>query len=108
MDNKYHQMRETGEPYGTQNFEGKEWYSLMGDLDRRALYAVASNEGGHFSKDEQSIARDIMNGQQGMAMGLYNGPTRLAGEFGMLPPTSNADHLQIYKSGIEYLDQVES
>jgi|GEM_PF-1120660 len=106
MDSKYQQMRDSGEPYGTDNFEGKEWYSLMGDLDRRALYAVASNEGGSFSKEEQDIARNIMLGQQGMAMGLYNGPTRLAGEFTALLPTSNADHLRNYKAGIQFLDQV--
>jgi hypothetical protein len=106
LDSKYQQMRETGEPFGTDNFEGKDWYSLMGDLDRRALHAVASNEGGSFSKEEQSIARDIMIGQQGMAMGLYNGPTRLSGKFTALPPSGNAGHAQMYKAGIQYMDRV--
>lgn len=106
MDSKYEQMRESGEPFGTDNFEGKEWYSLMGDLDRRALYAVASNEGGSFSKEEQDIASNIMSGQQGMAMGLYNGPTRLAGEFHAPLPTTNADHMRNYKAGVQFMDQV--
>ena len=106
MDSKYQQMRESGEPYGTDNFEGKEWYSLMGDLDRRALYAVASNEGGHFSKEEQTTAKDIMLGQQGMAMGLYNGPTRLDGNFTTPQATSTADHMRKYAAGVRYMDQV--
>ena len=108
MDSKYQQMRESGEPYGTDNFEGKETYSLMGDLDRRALYAVASNEGGHFSKEEQQTAKDLMLGQQGMAMGLYNGPTRLDGVYTITQATSNADHMQKYAAGIQYMDQVST
>ncbi len=106
LDSKYQQMRESGEPFDYNSFEGRDWDSLMGDLDRRALYAVSSNEGGAFTKEEQDIARNLMIGQQGMAMGLYNGPTRLAGEFGAVPPTSNADHMRIFKAGIQFMDQV--
>ena len=103
LDAKYAAMQESGAPYGSNSFEGVDTYSLFGDLDRRALYAVASNEGGQFTEDEQSMARDLMIGQQGMAMGLYHGPTRLNGEFteSLLP-----DHEQKYKDGIAYLDQV--
>ncbi len=106
LDSKYQLMREKGEPYGTDNFEGKESYSLMGDLDRRALYAVASNEGDAFSKKEQKIARSIMSGQQGMAMGFYNGPIALQGKFAAIAPSSNSDNIHAYKAGIQYMDQV--
>lgn len=41
-----------------------EWREVMGGLDRRALYAIASNEGGKFSQDEQDAARTFMNEQQ--------------------------------------------
>lgn len=105
LDAKYAAMQESGEPYGTNSAEGMDTYSLFGDLDRRALYAVSSNEGGQFTEEEQSTARDLMIGQQGMAMGLYHGPTRLMGEF---TEGIQRDHEQGYKSGIEYLDQVSS
>ncbi|WP_193188233.1 hypothetical protein [Nisaea sediminum] len=103
LDSKYEAMRESGEPFSTHNYEGVDHYSLFGELDRRALHAVASNEGGLFSEDEQNTARDLMNGQQGMAMGLYNGPTRLSGEFLAASPL---DHESTYKAGLQFLDKV--
>lgn len=103
LDEKYAAMLQSGEPFDYNSHEGADWYSLFGDLDRRALHAVASNEGNLFSKVEQTIARDIMLGQQGMAMGLYNGPTRLSGEFAAVAQT---DTESINLAGIRFLDQV--
>lgn len=105
LDARYQQMRDSGEPYNSDSVEGIDDYSLFGNLDRRALYAVASNEGGHFSKEEQQKARDLMRGQQGMAMGLYNGPTRLADKFAN---PAMLDNEQVFKAGIEFLDQVST
>jgi len=60
MDAKYKEMQASGKPFDINSNEGKDWYSLMGNLDRRALYSVSSNQGGQFSKDEQDIAQSIM------------------------------------------------
>ena len=109
LDSKYAQMRESGSPFDKNSYEGVDIYSLFGDLDRRALYAVASNEGDAFTKDEIQYARDIMRGQQGMAMGLYNGPTRLNGEFKQgFTPLSSSGHAARYKMGIEFMDLVSA
>lgn len=105
LDARYQQMRDSGEPYEADSVEGIDDNSLFGNLDRRALYAVASNEGDHFTEEEQQKARDIMRGQQGMAMGLYSGPTRLADKF---PNPALVDNEQVFKSGIEFLDQVST
>ncbi|NUB11599.1 hypothetical protein GAY28_02070 [Azospirillum brasilense] len=74
MDAQYEAMKAGGKPFDFDSFEGRDWYSLMGDLDRRSLEAVRSNVGGQFSKQEQDIAQSIMAQQEGLAMGLYNGP----------------------------------
>lgn len=104
MDSKYQQMRDSGKPFDYDSYEGQDWNSLMGDLDRRALYAVSSNEGGSFTQQEQEMARTLMNGQQGMAMGLYNGPTRLFDKVG-----ASFNRMDFEKSnidGMRFLDSV--
>ncbi len=103
LDEKYLQMNESGQPYDTNSYEGIDSSSAFGEFDRRALYAVASNEGGLFSEREQKIAISLMSRQQGLAMALYNGPSRLAGEF--IHP-SMVDHAQSMLSGIRFLDGV--
>lgn len=105
LNDKYQQMRESGQPFDKDSFEGVDWSSLFGELDRRALYAVASNEGGLFSEDEQLTARSFMSNQQGLAMGLYAGPQRLEGNYshpGML------DGALASKSAILFLEQVSA
>lgn len=81
MDAEYAAMKDGGQPFDMNSYEGKDWYSLMGDLDRRSLYAVSSNTGGQFTQQEQDMASSIMSQQQGLAMGLYSGPTRQASQF---------------------------
>jgi hypothetical protein len=72
---------------------------LMGGLDRRALYAVASNSGGVFSADEQTMARSIMAKQQTAAMGL----TGSMGSSSMtLDPTPG------FAAGIRFMDSVSA
>lgn len=71
MDDKYAQMKASDKPYsGT--VEDKN--ALMGDLDRRSLNAVATNEGGKFSTDEQVAAKALMQQQARLASGHYSGP----------------------------------
>lgn len=81
LNQKYDSMKQSGTPFSFDSFEGKDWYSAFGDLDRRALFAIRSNIGGQFTKQEQDIAQSIMSTQEGLAMGLYSGPTSLAGDF---------------------------
>ncbi|WP_213937258.1 hypothetical protein [Pseudomonas sp. dw_612] len=71
MDDKYAQMKAGEKPY-TGSVEDKN--ALMGDLDRRSLNAVATNEGGKFSSDEQEAAKALMQQQASLASGHYSGP----------------------------------
>ncbi|MBH8612427.1 hypothetical protein I4N56_016995 [Pseudomonas mohnii] len=71
MDQKYAQMNAGDKPYSG-SVEDRN--ALMGDLDRRSLNAVATNEGGLFSKDEQDTARGLMQQQARLASGYYSGP----------------------------------
>jgi hypothetical protein len=71
LDEKYALMKNSGAPY---NGSDTDRNSLMGDLDRRSLYAVATNEGGQFSSDEQTAAKGLMRQQERLATGYYSGP----------------------------------
>jgi hypothetical protein len=103
MDERYAAMAQSGKPFDYNSFEGRDWYTLMGGLDRRALSAVSTNEGGQFTQQEQEIARTIMDQQQGLAMGLYNGPTSLAGTF--RDPFAG-DHAKRFNAAVKWLDRV--
>ena len=71
MDEKYAQMKAGDKPYSG-SVEDRN--ALMGDLDRRSLNAVATNEGGLFSKDEQDAAKALMQQKARLASGYYSGP----------------------------------
>ncbi|UZE13456.1 hypothetical protein [Pseudomonas sp. B21-053] len=71
MDDKYAQMKAGEKPYSG-SVEDKN--ALMGDLDRRSLNAVATNEGGKFSSEEQEAAKALMQQQARLASGHYSGP----------------------------------
>ncbi|MDQ2102915.1 hypothetical protein [Azospirillum isscasi] len=103
MDAQYAAMEASGKPFDINSFEGKDWYSLMGDLDRRSLYAVRSNAGGQFTKEEQDMAQSIMVQQQGLAMGLYSGPISQEGSF--VDPFAG-NHAARMKAGVKFLDGV--
>jgi len=105
MDAKYKEMQDGGKAFDINSNEGKDWYSLMSDLDRRALYSVSSNQRGQFSKEEQDIAQSIMSQQQGWAMGLPSGPTRLVEG---APDPFNGDHAARMKAGVKWLDGVSN
>lgn len=83
----------------------KDWNSRLGEFDRRALYAIASNEGGLFSESEQSFATDKMRQQQGLAMGLYSGPISAKDNF-RDPFIGNSAGR--YKASVQFLDQVSN
>lgn len=84
LDAKYAEFNASGSPFDFNSFEGKDWYSLVGDLDRRSLYAISSNKGGQFSDTEQRIAQNVLGQEAKLASGYYNGPTRLAEAY--VPP----------------------
>lgn len=70
-----------------------DWKTAFGGMDRRSLYAVASNEGGQFSKMEQDTAHELMSDQEAAAMGLTNG-------------TFQSDPAAGFKAGVAFLDSV--
>lgn len=105
MDAKYTQMEEDGEPYAYNSFEGRDQNTLMADFDRRALYAVSSNEGGAFTQKEQEAATYIMRQQRVLAMGLYHGPTSQIDKF---TDPYGKDHAARYKAGTQWLDNVSN
>jgi len=106
MDSRNTAMAESGAPFRPKSNEAVDWYSVFGDLDRRALNAVRTDETGVFSKEEKEIAQSIMIQQQSLAMGLYHGPTRLAGSFAAKDDVDPSDHMAIGKAGALWLDQV--
>ncbi|WP_448207875.1 hypothetical protein [Azospirillum sp. sgz302134] len=72
----------------------KDMNTLFGAFDRRSLYAIASNSGKQFSKDEQAAAQSAMARQQDDAMKAAN-------------PTG-ADPAAAYRAAIAFLDKEAS
>lgn len=81
LDAKYGAMLSSGEAFNADSAGGRDWYTLMSDLDRRSLYAISSNEGGLFSVQEQKAAQAIMIQQVNLATGHYTGPADEAANF---------------------------
>lgn len=71
MDDKYALMNASGKPYDKSDQDRN---SLMGDLDRRSLNAVATNKDGKFTAEEQDAAKGLMRQQSRLATGYYVGP----------------------------------
>jgi len=103
FDQRYADMKASGQPFDYNSWQGKDWYALMGDLDRRALNAVSTNQGGQFSKEEQGIARSIMSNQQGWAMGLGGGPSDLIAKASAGQLSDSATRFSL---GMAWLDKV--
>ena len=106
IDARHIKMTDSGQPFRPKSNEAVDWYTIFGDLDRRALTAVRTDETGFFSKEEKEIAQSIMVQQQSLAMGLYHGPTRLAGTFAGKDGIDPSDHMAVGKAGALWLDQV--
>lgn len=90
LDSRYAEREAAGKPMDYQHATQESWDSVYGGLDRRALYAIASNSGGAFSKDEQDTAQSIMSRQQGQAM--------------MAADPGGNDVAARYKAGITFLE----
>lgn len=81
MDGQYAAMEASGKPFDAGSAGGRDGHTLMGGLDRRSLYAVASNQGGSFTAEERALARTLMSEQEAMAMGYYGQTPGLQGLF---------------------------
>lgn len=66
----------------------------LGGLDRRSLFAVASNSGGDFSADEQTLASATLAFQFEDTLAGPVAASRITGDFAA-----------IYKAGLAYLDK---
>ncbi len=66
----------------------------MSGLDRRSLFAVASNQGGGFSAGEQAVAAYTMAGNFANALAGPVSASHITG-----------DYAAIYKAGLAYLDK---
>lgn len=103
MDQKYQAMKDSGTKFNVNDAYGVDGNSLMGDLDRRSLLAIRENVGGLFTEAERTHATDLMRQQQGLAMGLYSGPSKFASRF--MDPYAN-DNLGRLKAAAAWLDKV--
>ncbi|AWJ83720.1 hypothetical protein TSH58p_09400 [Azospirillum sp. TSH58] len=92
IDAKYAELAANGKPMDYMHATQESWDTVYGGLDRRALFAIASNSDGSFSKDEQNTAQSIMSQQQGQAM--------MAAD-----PTGN-DHAARFRAGVAFLEGV--
>ncbi|WP_417433572.1 hypothetical protein [Hoeflea sp.] len=106
IDARIISMAESGKPFRTRTNEAVDWYTAFGDLDRRALSAIRTDESGFFSGVEKEIAKSIMTQQQSLAMGMYHGPKRLAGTYAEIGGIDPSDHMAVGKAGALWLDRV--
>lgn len=81
MDNTYAAMKESGKPFDINSPGGVDANTLVGNLDRRTLYAIKTNQDGLFTKEERMVADVVMFNQEALAAGLYSGPIELTGKF---------------------------
>jgi hypothetical protein len=69
----------------------------LSTLDRRSLYAMATNNGGTFTADEQKVAQAELGNRFNAALAPAAGTAKLTGDFS-----------GIYKAALDYLDAAGS
>ncbi|MES2030420.1 MAG: hypothetical protein V4477_14675 [Pseudomonadota bacterium] len=69
----------------------------LSTLDRRSLYAMATNNGGTLTADEQSVAKTELGNRFNAALAPATGTAKLTGDFS-----------GIYKAALDYLDAAGS
>jgi len=102
MDEKYALMKASGKPYDKSIADRN---ALLGDLDRRSLNAVATNQGGRFTAEEQTAAQDVMHQQTQLATGYYVGPEDQ--EKNWRDPFAN-DPVGRVKAALNFMDNMSS
>ncbi len=65
----------------------------LSSLDRRSLFAIATNNGGKFSPDEQKVASTELGNRFSQALAPAAATSKLTGDFG-----------PVYKAALDYLD----
>jgi hypothetical protein len=65
----------------------------LSSLDRRSLFAIATNNAGKFTADEQSVASTELNNRFNAALAPAAATTKLTGDFGA-----------VYQAALNYLD----
>lgn len=65
----------------------------LSSLDRRSLFAIASNSGGKFTSDEQSVAAAELTNRFNAALAPAAATTKLTGDYGA-----------VYQAALSYLD----
>lgn len=103
MNAMYKAMFDSGAEFSFNSNEGQDENTLFGSFDRRSLLAVAENQSGLFSDDEQRSARRIMDQQRSLASGEYSGPTRLKHSF-----ESAKNILDVHSLAANFLDNVSA
>jgi hypothetical protein len=96
LDANLGKMKAAGHAFDYNTATEADVNSVLSGLDRRSLYAIASNSGGAFSQDEQNVAQSQMTRQQVSAMGLDN------------PAIFIADPSAGFKAGVKFLDGVSA
>ncbi len=88
LDAGYKRLGKVGDEYTT----GDQWDNTVGikNMDRRTLFAIASNQGGQFSQEERDAAISNMHQQEYDAMKAAN--------------PSGQDFAAAFKAAIDYLD----
>jgi hypothetical protein len=69
----------------------------LSSLDRRSLFAIATNNAGKFSTDEQSVASTELNNRFNAALAPAAATTKLTGDYGA-----------VYQAALSYLDGASS
>lgn len=103
LDAAYTKLSATGKPFDINSPEGADANTLLGDLDRRSLYAVRRNVGGKFTQQAIAIADAILGQQQTLASGNYTGPTRLDPGIRLL---SESNLREFCKRALAFLDRL--
>ncbi len=65
----------------------------LSSLDRRSLFAIATNNGGKFSADEQAVASKELGNRFNTALAPATATAQLTGNFS-----------GVYKAALDYLD----
>ncbi len=95
LDAAFEKMGRTADNHTTD----AEWKTAVTGLDRRSLYAIASNQGGQFNENEQELAKYTMSKQVESAMGL-DSPSGVADIVG------NNKYASAFKAEVDFLDTV--
>lgn len=70
---------------------GAQWNQIFGNLDRRSLYAISTNEGGKFTTLEQQVANSTLQNQVSQALG---------------PPGQNGYTSENFQNVVKFLQNV--